>query len=96
MTALTDAQRDRVLERARAETHPDRDPTAIRRSVARALAAEGIVVAPAAWASMVRECTEEVSLPLLVTEVIRVAGASDRAFTQLLDALTLVAQEADR
>ncbi|HKJ55791.1 MAG TPA: ATPase, T2SS/T4P/T4SS family [Nitriliruptoraceae bacterium] len=58
--ALRDAVMGRVCDDPEAAAHAN-DRVAVRRAVARALAAEGVVVAPARWARMVRDLVDEIA-----------------------------------
>lgn len=58
--ALRDAVMGRVCDDPEAAAHAS-DRVAVRRAVARALAAEGVVVAPARWARMVRDLVDEIA-----------------------------------
>lgn len=62
---IIDAATDRlVLDRVAEEVRDQRDRAAVRRAVARGLAAAGIVVSPARWATLVRAYVEAVPLPV--------------------------------
>lgn len=61
---VDDAVREAVLDRVARDDRAARDHTdrvVVRRAVARALAAEGLVVAPAAWARLVRDLVDEIA-----------------------------------
>lgn len=59
-TELRDAVARRVLDDPQVAADP-RDRSALRRAVARALAAEGIVVPPARWAALVRALVDDLA-----------------------------------
>ncbi len=58
--AVRSAVLDRVA-RDDAAAHDHTDRVVVRRAVARALAAEGVVVAPATWARLVRDLVDEIA-----------------------------------
>ncbi len=61
---LDDALRVAVVDRVVRDPDAGRDHTdrvAVRRAVSRALAAEGVVVSPAAWARLVRDLVDEIA-----------------------------------
>lgn len=89
---VDDGTKQRVIDRVdRAMNLNDvqvlTDRPAVRREVARALAAEGIVLAPQAWARMVREILNEVTAPVMIREVRALASQSETLFAALAEAL---------
>ena len=66
----------RVCDDAEA-AHGATDRVAVRRAVARALAAEGVVVAPARWARMVRDLVDEVAGLGPIEALLRDPGVTD-------------------
>jgi len=78
--AVDDHLREAVLARVCDDVEAARgatDRVAVRRGVARALAAEGVVVAPARWARMVRDLVDEIAGLGPVEALLRDPGVTD-------------------
>lgn len=79
-TVIDDGLREAVMRRVGDDPEAARhvmDRVTVRRTVARALAAEGIVVAPATWARMVRDLVDEIAGLGPLEALLRDPGVTD-------------------
>jgi hypothetical protein len=81
---------DRVRQHVHDEGLSTADRPALRRSVSRALAKEGVVLSPQAWARLVREIVDEFDGERLADEVRAIT--SPAVFARVAEAMTDAAE----